>query len=331
MFFTIFFIFIFTQIISAQVYLNLGKVNEPKDTDTTYYYIKKVEIIGNRKTHPDIILRELLFSPNEYITLKQLIAAQKRVRSLALFTRVQFDMVGEKEYYTLIITVYERWYIFLYPTLYLNEKCWSKISYGASLRYYNFLGRNIFLKFKTVYGYNPLFKIIYHDPWFFGKNKIFTNLILFKRRVRNKSPAHSGVEDNRVGFEWVIGKRFGHFTFVGINLKYSEISASPELELTVSPSGKDKHLSVILGFQYDNRDLKEYTHKGLWLQFRGKIAGDNKWFYYYQYGTDLRSYLPVTQKITLAMRSATILSLGKIPIYDRIYFGYDERIRGRFP
>jgi outer membrane protein assembly factor BamA len=34
--------------------------------------------------------------------------------------------------------------------------------------------------------------------------------------------------------------------------------------------------------------------------------------------------------MTLALRTKTNLSSGKIPIYDRVYLGYSERIRGHF-
>ena len=321
---------VFSQIISAQVYFNSKEVTEPINTDTTHYCITKIEIFGNRKTKPNVILRELLFRQNESVTIDQISAAQKRVQSLRLFTRVRFDISGEKDLYTLNITVNEQWYIFIYPTFYMNEKSWNKISYGASLRYYNFLGRNIYLKMKAVHGYNPMYRFIYHNPWFLGNNKLYTKLILFKRKVRSKSPAHDNLEDSRVGFDWVIGKRFGHFTFTGIDFKYTEISASPESGLTISPSGKDRLLSLSGSFGHDTRDLKEYPHQGWWLQLHGKVAGKSGWLPYYQNGVDIRSYIPINQNVTLAMRAATILSQGKIPIYDRSYFGYDERIRGRF-
>jgi outer membrane protein assembly factor BamA len=327
---TVCFIIIFSQISSAQVYLNTVKIDEKSNSDTTHFCINKIEISGNRKTKPKVILRELLFRKNEFVTIEQISAAQKRVQSLRLFTRVRFDISGNKNLNTLNITVNEQWYIFIYPTFYTNEKSSNKISYGVSLRYYNFLGRNNYLKIKAVHGYNPLYKIIYHNPWFLGNNKLYTNLILFKRKVRSKSPAHKNLEDSRVGFDWIIGRRFGHFTFTGVDFKYTEISAPPESGLTTSLSGKDRLLAMSCSFGYDNRDLKEYPHKGWWLKLHGKVAGKSGQLPYYQYGADVRSYIPIQQSVTLSLRAATVLSDGKIPIYDRSYFGYNERIRGRF-
>jgi len=178
----------------------------------------------------------------------------------------------------------------------MNEKSWNKLSYGASLRYYNFLGRNIYLKFKTVFGFNPLYQFIYHNPWFLGNNKLYSKLIIFKRKVRSKSPDHKNFEDSRIGFDWMIGKRFGHFTFTGIDFKYTEISASPDKGLTASSSGKDRLLSITGSFGYDNRDLKEYPHDGWWLKIYGKVSGKKEWLPYYQYGFDARRFIPFSPK-----------------------------------
>jgi len=81
-------ILIVTHPTSAQVYLNSVEITETEDKDTTQYYIHKIQINGNKKTKPNTILRELLFTQNEFVTINQIIAAQKRVQSLALFTRV---------------------------------------------------------------------------------------------------------------------------------------------------------------------------------------------------------------------------------------------------
>lgn len=325
----LFLIFVFTKLSLSQVFYNSEVVGESEKTDTVQLSLKKVEIIGNNKTKSEIILRELLFSENETVTFMQFIAAQKRVQSLNLFTQVRFDIVGEKRFCTLIISVYERWYIFPIPIFYLNERSWKKISYGGSLLYYNFLGRNILLNFAAAFGYNPEYKVAYYNPWFFGKYKFFTNFKLFKGKVRSLSPQFEKLEDSRIGVDWLIGKRVGHFTFLGLTLNYTEITAS-DSGLTLSPSGKDILPSVILQFQYDNSDLKEYPHRGWNFLIWGKRTGNNKWLHYYQYGIDLRRYQPVTQKTTLAVRAATKFSSGKIPVYDRLYFGYEERIRGRF-
>jgi outer membrane protein assembly factor BamA len=50
---------------------------------------------------------------------------------------------------------------------------------------------------------------------------------------------------------------------------------------------------------------------------------------YLFYGFDTRAYVPLG-RTTLAFRLASDVSHGKIPLYDRLYIGYNERVRGHF-
>jgi outer membrane protein assembly factor BamA len=319
-----------TSISNGQIYLNSEEIEEFSNPDSTTFQFTSIEIIGNNKTKPDIILRELHFKDKERISLDKISAALKRVQSLALFTRVRFDIIGDSEYSILLITVYERWYIFPVPLLYRNERTWKKISYGGKLLHYNFMGRNILLNFSAAFGYNPQVKLSYFNPWFLGDAKLFTNFSLFHSRIRSLSPALNEYEDRRWGIEWLIGKRFGHFFYTGVTIGYMKLTAPPEIGLTLSPGGKDYLPSIMLSIQYDDRDLREYPHKGWLIGLFGKRVGNSDDINYYRYGIDWRSYLPLNHKVTLALRTAMNLSSGKIPSYDRVYLGYEERIRGRY-
>lgn len=314
----------------GQIYVNGEEPDEAAFEDSTSYQILKIDIIGNEKTRPEVILRELHFSENEPVSHAALSAAFKRVQSLMLFNRVKFDLVGDSEYSSLLITVYERWYIFPIPVLYRNERDWRKISFGGKLLYYNFLGRNILLNFSAAFGYNPLLKFSYYNPWFMGDLKLFTNFSIYYGKVRSLSPELNEYEDTRTGFDWLIGKRFGHYFYAGLTISYAEIKAPPEIGLTLSPSGTDRFPSLTATVQYDNRDLKEYPHQGWFLTLSGKRAGNGGVIQHYRYGADLRTYAPISRKTTLALRAAVDLSSGKIPSYDRVYFGYWERLRGHY-
>lgn len=314
----------------GQIYINDEEWDDARCRDSIRYQIDRIELIGNDKTQPEVILRELHFSEKQVVSLSELLAALKRVQSLMLFNRVKFDVVGDSENSTLLITVYERWYIFPIPLLYRNERTWKKISYGGKLLYYNFLGRNMLLNLSAAFGYNPQLKFSFDNPWFLGEAKLFTNLTVFYSRIRSLSLELNDYEDRRLGLEWTIGKRFGHFLYTGMTLGYMKLVAPAGIGLTLSPSGTDYLPSIVVGIQYDNRDLKEYPHQGWWVGVSGKHVGASKLINYYRYGTDLRCYLPVTQHLTLALRGSANLSHGTIPSYDRTFLGYEDRIRGRY-
>jgi len=314
----------------GQIYLNAVEVDESAIADTNRFSFTRIDIIGNDVTQPDVILRELHFNKFHPVTLEQLFAGLKRVQSLALFTRVKFDIIGESEHAILLITVFEQWYIFPIPLLYLNERSWDKITYGGKMLWYNFLGRNILLNFTAAFGYNPQFKLSYRNPWFLGDLQLFTNFSVYSGSVRSESLALRDYEDDRRGIEWLIGKRFGHFTLVGLTLAYAEISAPAAVGLTRSPDGTDDLPSIRLDALYDNRDLKEFPHQGWKALIWGKQVGNDDWINYVRYGADIRRYQPLGRSLTLAVRAAADMSSGEIPSYDRVFFGYSERIRGHF-
>lgn len=321
-------LFIFSNLAQSQIYYNSVELPESAATDTISFRLIRSEIIGNEKTKDYIILRELHFEAADEVSLNEIFLAQKRVLSLFLFNRVIFDLVGDEENgIILIITVAERWYIFPLPVFYLNERSWRRISYGGKLLYYNFSGRNILLNLTSTFGYNPQLKFSYRNPWFGGKLKLLTNFSIYKGKVKSRNLQFQDVEDERMGFDWLIGRRFGHFFYVMAQIGYMEIQHD---EITLSPTGKDKLPSLYLSLQYDNRDLKEYPHRGYNVLLWGKKVNYRDMIDYTRYGADLRRYIPVGNYATLALRSAVDLSQRTIPLYDRVFLGYMERIRGKF-
>jgi outer membrane protein assembly factor BamA len=175
-------------------------------------------------------------------------------------------------------------------------------------------------------------RLTYTNPWIFGKLKFYTSVSVFARKIRNQTftVRDSSVTENQIGFNWRIGKRFGHYTYLDGNIGYKQLTfASGVTGQTLSPSGKDRLPQFGLSFTYDSRDLWEYPHRGnyinLWLQKTGFGGAVD----YIRYGSDLRTYLPLGPT-TLAFRTATNLSTGTIPIYDQVHFGFLTRIRGHF-
>jgi outer membrane protein assembly factor BamA len=50
-----------------------------------------------------------------------------------------------------------------------------------------------------------------------------------------------------------------------------------------------------------------------------------------RYSADVRRFSPVSSRVVLAGRAFTnLVSGGEVPSYKRVYFGYDQRIRGHF-
>ncbi|NIR46923.1 BamA/TamA family outer membrane protein [candidate division KSB1 bacterium] len=295
--------------------------------------ILAVIVQGNEKTKEKIILREMKLKVGDQFDQLQAERDRLRIQNLGIFNRVEMDMVPTNHGVILVVTVSEMWYIFPYPIIFRNERDWDRISIGAGVLHNNFRGHREVIDFSFWLGFNPSVRLRYTNPWIFGKLKFYTSVSVFARKVRNLTftAIDSSVNENQIGFNWRIGKRFGHFTYLDLNLGYKQLTFSEDVTgQTLSTSGKDRLPHVGFSFTYDKRDLWEYPHSGHYINIWARKTG---WFGntvdYLRYGADVRKYVPIGPT-TLAFRGATNLSAGTIPVYDQVHFGFSTRIRGHF-
>ncbi len=307
------------------------------DSNSVKSWGKIIAIIvqGNDKTKQEIILREMKLKQGGEFDEIEAERDQLRIQNLGIFNRVEIDMVPTNNGVILVVTVAEMWYIFPYPIIFRNDRDWGRVSVGAGLLHNNFRGRRETIDFSFWLGFNPSVRLTYSNPWILGKLKFYTSFSIFARKVRNLSSTADEnlpeINENQIGFKWRIGKRFGLFTFLDVNIGYKQLSLSPADSVnTLSDSGKDKLPTIGFSFTNDKRDLWEYAHRGhyftIWAQKTGWFG---KVVDYVRYGADVRKYFPIGMT-TLAFRGAANLSNGTIPIYEQVHFGFLTRIRGHF-
>lgn len=320
------FLLLLPALAQAQQFIKLADSTSENNTEEVFVVL----VQGNEKTQDEIILREMKTKPGDPYNPIQVERDRLRIQNLGIFNRVQIDTIPTPKGMILIVTVSEMWYIFPYPIIFRNERDWSRISVGAGLLHLNFRGRREVIDFSFWLGFNPAVQLAYTNPWILGDWKFYTRLSVFARKVRNESFTALGqdVDENQLGFDWKIGKRFGHTTYFDINLGYKQLT-SADSTLTLS-SGRDHLLSVGFSFTHDTRDLWEYPHQGHFVNLWAKKTG---WFGntidYVRYGADVRKYVPVG-KTTMALRAATNLSAGTVPIYSQVHLGFLNRVRGHF-
>lgn len=145
-----------------------------------YLVAGKINISGNRITHPNIILRELKFREGDTLELSRLPLildqAQQNVFNTRLFNFVTIDTTihSLSSVMDLRIEVIERWYIWPIPYLQLSDQninAWmqswdlSKLTYGVDFTFYNVRGRNETLKIITHFGFNQKYGFTYKIPY----------------------------------------------------------------------------------------------------------------------------------------------------------------------
>jgi len=136
----------------------------------TQFIVRNIFIIGNKKTKPFIILRELPFKPGYKYNLdglvKQFELARQQLMNTTLFHEVVVSLKSIEGYNVDVeVKVRERWYIFPFPyvkAVYRDLNQWlaeekgnlNKINYGLKLTYNNVTGENDKLRVWLVDGYS---------------------------------------------------------------------------------------------------------------------------------------------------------------------------------
>lgn len=173
---------------SAQTPDNENKLpaNQPTDSATVGqvtpqndlpFNVRSIIITGNKKTRPEIILREIPFKPGDQFILQELVkrfeVARRQLMNTTLFHEV---VVASKtiDGYNIDVSVQvkERWYIFPVPyfkPVDRNLNQWiveqkasiNRVNYGAKLLYNNTTGRNDKLRAWLIQGYTKQLSFSY--------------------------------------------------------------------------------------------------------------------------------------------------------------------------
>ena len=133
------------------------------------FIVRNITIEGNRKTRPDIILREIPFKSGDVYLLQDLVkkfeVARQQLMNTSLFHEAIVALKSFDGYnIDVLVQVRERWYIFPVPYFkpvdrnlnqWLVEQKGSlkRVNYGGKLIYNNVTGRNDKLKFWVIGGY----------------------------------------------------------------------------------------------------------------------------------------------------------------------------------
>jgi outer membrane protein assembly factor BamA len=310
----------------------------PPEVPDSVWVVDTVVVVGNDHTKDFVIFREMSLRPGVPITRELLEYDKNRIYSLRLFNEVRIGVTPSTPGRArLIVAVSERWYIFPYPILGIRDRDWSKVFYGAGIIHTNFRGRNEKLGASLVLGYDPSVSLSYRNPFLHGDGSDFISVGLSFNKVRNKSLIAQLGADNFDERHYTIsidyGRRFGIEHTVWIEGGYEAVEVSDYAAgRTLSADGTDRFPVARVGYTYDTRDLGEYPASGMLIAATISKFGfpsgivDNV-----RYSIDFRQYVPLAERTVWTARVFSALTAaGQTPSYNRVYFGYGDRIRGHF-
>jgi len=314
--------FVFLSFLGWKTLVALNSIAPPVRID-------RVVVAGNKVTAPDVILREIPFSFPAILGADDLKLIENRVQNLRLFNRVELRVNEREGRNVLTILVTESWYIFPAPVFSIEEHDWSKIGYGLELTDNNFRGRDEKLRIGGQFGYNPSYSLNYSIPWIGERLRLNLGVGLSQGQTDNKV---FGFQEDRLAFKLNAGKRLSLKLDTSVQFSLTRVTLPAGFQsFSVSGSGRDLVPNLSWQTRWENRDLTEYPRKGTYLAVNVQRTGFTKAQpEYWRMTIDGRFYQPVFGSAALAVRQLFILNSGNVPVYERVFLGFNERIRGYY-
>lgn len=280
----------------------------------TLYVINDINIIGNKKTKANIILRELEFSVYDTIfsffdLLKILELSQNNLMNTLLFNKVLINpelqpINTEKQVLvTVNITLTERWYIWPIPYFNVEEHRitdWFsnhhkiKITYGLYYFHDNLRGRReqLLIGFKT--GFNQSFLFKFNKPYLNKKQTLgLTSSVsynntrnVFYSTINNKeqlfASEHSLIKQKEFNIYFTKRHKINQYYQLQTGIMHAEFDDTLFSLNNLFMDEQKKYIqAIIFSFylKFDYRDYIIFPLKGYYLEFEIQQKGFNLFYF----------------------------------------------------
>lgn len=267
-------------------------------------YIERINIVGNYRTHDDVIRREFSLAEGDAYNRLLVEAARRRLRSLGFFKTV--DIAAEPgsapDRVVLIVKVQEQ------PTGELSFGAGYSTSEGVigdiSITERNLMGKGQYVRL----GFSGSFEraqveFSFTEPHFLDRN-LAAGFDLFHKEVDFTNVA--SFRERNSGGNLRMGFPIANNTQLGLRyrLEREEIyDVSKNASLAVKASeGASFVSSVGYTIAYDTRNLPRSPSSGVFVSFSQDLAGVGGDVNYFRSVADGRGYYPLTPKIILVGR-----------------------------
>jgi outer membrane protein assembly factor BamA len=262
--------------------------------NSSSYKINKIEIVGNKKTKRNIILREMLLQQNDsliYTTIIKNIESSKRnLFNTFLFNKVDISITDSTtSSLNLTVTVAERWYTYPLPIMEIADRNFNvwwveqhhdirRLNAGIALLKRNIRGRNETLTLIAQTGYTRQLGVQYEFP--FIDKKMQKGLQIYSGYYQNKEVASQTINNKQIflkDYTQFIRTRFqagvifryrpGIYLRHSIELNFTKSMIADTLANSVPnyllDAKKNQQFTFVKYiFEADHRNVKAYPLKG---------------------------------------------------------------------
>ena len=272
---------------------------------TSYVIVSDIVINGNNVTKDAIVFRELTFAIGDTIPAQrwkeELRISHENVQNTTLFNFVTFEQQEDMSCdnaVVLNINVVERWYIWVFPYVAYSDRnlnAWyeaddiRRFSYGAEMKYHNFLGLKHNLDFTFISGYNQNYSLSYDIPYLTDKQHL--GLKFGGGYKRDKEVSYI-TENNKIiyfngddefakqsAFAFVEPYfRFGHRNKLFVNFSYNntlfhDVLPSMNDDFCALDGSRFQYFSLLATFKNDYRDEQNYPLNGHYFELMMEKVG----------------------------------------------------------
>jgi outer membrane protein assembly factor BamA len=283
-----------------------------RDTSETskqaFFIVDKIQIEGNRKTKPYIILRELSFKVGDTLDIGSLnenfLLNHNRIFNTGLFVTVDISTDSlDNLLRVVVIKVKERWYT--YPNIIFEladrnfNEWWeqrahdlNRTNYGIYFDQKNVRGRNENLKLKIQLGFTKQFEFNYSMPYINKNQK--TGLSFNFAFNTNKQLAYRTFNHTldyvntgeylrkKIATSITISRRERFYKFHSLNIGFNHnIIADTIAELNPNyffgGNTSQTYFTLRYNFVHDKRDISYYPLRGYYYRIELEKNGLTKW------------------------------------------------------
>ena len=267
-------------------------------------YIERINIVGNFRTHDDVIRREFRVAEGDAFNRLLVEAARKRLRALGFFKSVDIDTEPGSAPDRVIVIVK------------LEEQPTGELSFGAgystsegvigdiSVTERNLMGKGQYVRL----GFSGSLEraqvdFSFTEPHFLDRN-LAAGFDLFYKQIDFQNVASFSERD--AGGDIRFGFPVAEDTQLGLRYKFERetiYDVSGDASLAVIQSEGTANVSSIgYTLAYDTRNLPNAPTSGTFVSFSQDLAGVGGDVRYVRSVADARAYYPITNKITLVGR-----------------------------
>ena len=268
-------------------------------------YIERINIVGNFRTHDDVIRREFRVAEGDAFNRLLVEAARKRLRALGFFKSVDIDTEpgSSPDRVVLVVRLVEQ------PTGELSFGAGYSTSEGVigdiSLTERNLMGKGQYVRL----GFSGSLEraqvdFSFTEPHFLDRN-LAAGFDLFYKEVDFTDVA--SFKERDAGGDIRFGFPIADDTQLGLRYKFERetiYDVTDDASLAVQTAEGTSNVSSI-GYTvaYDTRNIPNSPTSGAFVSWSQDLAGVGGDVRYIRSVADARGYYPVTNKITLVGRA----------------------------